>query len=77
MATCPHCLGALTEDHRCPRGRFSRVASALLPVLIGAVLGFVVVFVVQERPAVALVLAGSALGAVLATAVRQAIGRRM
>jgi hypothetical protein len=76
MATCPRCMGALTEHHRCPRGRFSRVTDALSSVLVGAGIGAVVVFALQERPAGALVLAGAALGAVLANALRQAIGPR-
>ena len=70
-------MGALTENHRCPRGRLSRIATAFMPVIVGTGLGFVAVFALQERPAGALVLAAGALGAVLATAVRQAIGPRM
>ena len=76
MATCPRCMGALTENHRCPRGRFSRVTDALTTVIIGSVIGGVLVFAVEERPAGALVVAAAALGAVLANAVRQAIGPR-
>ena len=74
MATCPRCLGALTENHRCPRGRFSKVTDALSTVAIGGVLGGVVPFVVVDQPAGALVLAAVALGAVLANAIRQAVG---
>ncbi len=69
-------MGALTEHHRCPRGRFSKITDALSTVMIGAVLGGVVVFVVVDQPAGALVLAAAALGAVLANAVRQALGPR-
>jgi len=76
MATCPRCMGALTENHRCPRGRFSKITDALSTVMIGAVLGGVLVFVVFEQPAGALVLAAAALGGVLANAVRQALGPR-
>lgn len=74
MATCPKCLGSLTENHRCPRGPLSRVADALLTIGIGGICGWLFVLFVEERPAGALILAAAALGAVLATAVRQAIG---
>ena len=67
-------MGALTENHRCPRGLFSRVTDALTTVCIGGVLGAAFTFVIDDRPAGALVLAAAALGAVLASAVRQAIG---
>ena len=43
-------------------------------VAIGGVLGGVLPFVVVEQPAGALVLAAAALGAVLANAIRQALG---
>ncbi len=77
MATCPRCLGALTENHRCPRrGILSRVTDALSWVLGGAVVAAILTYVLQENPAPALVLAAAALGAVLASAVRQAIGPR-
>jgi uncharacterized membrane protein len=69
-------MGALTENHRCPRGRFSKITDALSTVMIGAVLGGVLVFVVVDQPAGALVLAAAALGGVLANAVRQALGPR-
>ena len=77
MATCPRCMGALTENHRCPRGRFSRITDALTTVVIGSVIGGLAVFAIEEQPAGALVLAAAALGAVLATAVRQSIGPRL
>lgn len=76
MATCPRCMGALTENHRCPKGRFSRVTDALTTIVIGSVLGGLLVFAFEERPAGALVLAAAALGAVLANALRQAVGPR-
>jgi hypothetical protein len=76
MATCPRCLGALTDNHKCPKGAFSRVADAISTVGIGGVIGAAFVFVVDERPVGALVLAAAALGAVLAFAVRQAISGR-
>jgi hypothetical protein len=43
-------------------------------VAIGAALGAVFTFAIDDRPAAALILAAAALGAVLASAVRQAIG---
>jgi hypothetical protein len=73
MATCPKCFGALTENHKCPRGIFTRVTDALVTAAIGGVAGWLFVLVVEERPNGALILAAAALGAVLATAVRQAI----
>ena len=74
MATCPKCLGALTDDHKCPRGLLSRVTDALGTTAVGASAGWILVLLVEERPAGALIVAAAALGAVLATAVRQAIG---
>jgi hypothetical protein len=76
MATCPKCMGALTEHHRCPRGPISRLTDALSTVSVGAVLGAVLCYVMVERPLPALVLAAAALGGVLASAVRQAVGGR-
>jgi hypothetical protein len=70
-------MGALTENHRCPRGRFSRVTDALSTVAVGGVIGGLVVFAIEDRPAGALVLASAALGAVLASAVRQAVGPKI
>lgn len=67
-------MGALTENHRCPRGIFTRVGDAITTVSIGAVIGAIFTFALVERPAGALLLAAAALGAVLASAVRQAIG---
>ena len=67
-------MGALTENHRCPRSTWIyRISDAMLTVVIGSVLGGFVVFQVVAEPTGALVLAAAALGAVLAGAVRQAI----
>ena len=74
MATCPRCLGPLTENHRCPRGRFSRIGDALTTVAGGAVVGGLVPVIFSADAPLALVLAAAALGAVLANAVRQAMG---
>jgi hypothetical protein len=74
MATCPRCFGPLTEDHKCPQGPLRRVADAFVTFAIGGFAGWFVVLLLEERPAGALIVAAAALGAVLATAVRQALG---
>jgi hypothetical protein len=77
MATCPRCFGALTENHRCPRRSIvSAVVDALSTVGIGGLLGGVAALIINEQAPTALVIAAAALGAVLASAVRQAVGRR-
>jgi hypothetical protein len=73
MATCPRCMGPLTENHRCPRGRFSRIGEALSTVVGGAVVGGLIPVLFSVDAPMALVLAAAALGAVLANAVRQAM----
>ena len=67
-------MGALTENHRCPHGTFRRISEALSTVGVGSVIGALLTFAIDERPAPALVIAAAALGAVLANAVRQAVG---
>jgi hypothetical protein len=69
-------MGALTEHHRCPRGIFSRLTEALSTVIVGGGLGAMLCLALTERPAPALIVAVAALGAVLANAVRQAVGGR-
>jgi hypothetical protein len=77
MATCPRCFGALTENHRCPRRSIlTAITDALSTVAVGALLGGGVAIIINERAPTALVVAAAALGAVLASAVRQAVGRR-
>jgi hypothetical protein len=76
MATCPRCFGALTENHRCPKGPFSRITDALFTVAVGGIAGVTLTYVIEERPVPALLLAAAALGAVLASAVRQAVSGR-
>jgi hypothetical protein len=76
MATCPKCFGALTEHHRCPKGRLSRITDALSTVSIGGGIGIVLIYMIDERPVPALLVAAAALGAVLANAVRQAVSGR-
>ena len=74
MATCPRCLGPLTDDHQCGIGRFRRVRDSVSTVGVGGLIGAFLCFAFAERPVGALVLASAALGAVLAFAVRQAVG---
>jgi hypothetical protein len=70
-------MGALTEHHRCPRGPFHRLIDALSTVAVGALIGVAVLYTVfNEQPVPALVLAAAALGAVLTSAVRQAVNGR-
>jgi hypothetical protein len=76
MATCPNCLGPLTENHRCPHGLLRRITHAVWIVGTGGIGGALLTWVIWERPAPALVLAAAALGAVLANAFRDAVGRK-
>ena len=78
MATCPRCMGPLTEDHVCPQGGFfRRVFPALAIVGTGVLLGALSPWLFNERPTEALILASAALGGVLASAVREAVfGRK-
>jgi hypothetical protein len=69
-------MGFLTENHKCPGGVWSRLSKAMLTVFIGGGIGTMFVYAMEDRPVSALVLAGAALGAVLAMAIRQAIGGR-
>jgi hypothetical protein len=73
MATCPRCMGALTEHHRCPRGWLSRVTEALSTLSVGALIGVALCYSLEEHPVPALVVAAAALGSVLASALRQAV----
>jgi hypothetical protein len=50
------------------------VADAFVTFAIGGFAGWLAVLLFEERPAGALIIAAAALGAVLATAVRQALG---
>jgi hypothetical protein len=70
-------MGALTEHHRCPRGPFRRLAEALSTVAVGAFIGMVVLYAFDlEHVGPALWVAAAALGAVLTSAVRQAVTGR-
>ena len=77
MATCPKCLGPLTEHHKCPSGVFRRLSDAIVTVGIGGGIGAVLCFAIDDRPAGALIVAAAALGAVLASAVRQAVSGKI
>jgi uncharacterized membrane protein (DUF4010 family) len=54
----------------------SAIGDALTTFSVGGVIGGVVAIIINEQAPTALVLAAAALGAVLASAVRQAVGRR-
>ena len=73
MATCPKCLGPLTEDHRCPTRIFRRLTGAVLTLGGGALAGVLFSYVLAD-PDPALMLAAAALGAVLSSAIRRAVG---
>jgi len=55
---------------------WTRISKAMLTVGAGGFVGILVVYAIEDRPLAGLVLAGAALGAVLAMAIRQAIGGR-
>jgi hypothetical protein len=69
-------MGYLTENHRCPRGIFSRITDALSTLVIGALIGAVFYVAMVEKPVMSVTMAAAALGAVLAAGVRQAISGR-
>jgi hypothetical protein len=52
------------------------MADALSTVGVGGLLGGLMAVIINEQAPTSLVLAAAALGAVLASAVRQAVGRR-
>ena len=66
-------MGALTENHKCPPRVLRRVTDAVSTVGVGSVVGAILCFAIDDRPAGALVMATAALGAVLAYAIRQAV----
>lgn len=67
-------MGALTENHRCRRGRLTRLGDAMITILVGSSIGALLCYGIEERPTGPLIMATAALGAVLASAVRQALG---
>lgn len=61
MATCPRCLGALSEGHKCKPVWVKRLIRQSIPVLTGALLGgFVQILIDQSSkvPAIGLVIGG-------------------
>src|ERR1700751_2876640 len=75
MATCPKCLGALTEHHKCPRGPIHRVSDALLTAAIGGLIGWLLCLAIEERPATALIFGPAPPRASLRTSVRPSPAR--
>lgn len=73
MATCPRCMGPLTDTHRCPRSRSRRSASLAAVLMTGALVGVVACYGLVDQPHTVVVLAVAMLGALLAQAVRKAI----
>jgi hypothetical protein len=69
-------MGALTEHHRCPKGRFSRMGPVALTLGAGSAIGAVLCYAIEGQPPGSLVLSSAALGAVLAYAMRQAMTPR-
>jgi hypothetical protein len=53
------------------------VTDALSTIAVGSVIGVVLCYVLNDRPVPALLLAAAALGSVLTSALRQAIGGRV
>jgi hypothetical protein len=51
MATCPHCLGPLTDTHRCPRRRHVRAMMMALSALAGGASGFVTMAILDPGQA--------------------------
>jgi len=74
MATCPKCLGSLTENHRCPRtGRLSRILETSVALAAGGAAGVALCFAFASRPTGSLLLSSAALGAVLVQAFYDAV----
>lgn len=77
MATCPHCLGPLSDDHHCPRTWRRRVVRLIGPPLAGSVLGVVACYGLIDRPHVLVVVSSALLGGLLADALRRAVVSRV
>ncbi len=60
MATCPRCLGALSEGHKCKPVWVKRLIRQSIAVLTGALLGgFVQILIDQTKvPAIGFVIGG-------------------
>lgn len=66
-------MGPLTDDHRCPRGRSRGLVARVVTPVAGAVVGMALCYGLVDRPHSAVVLASAALGALLATSLKQAV----
>lgn len=49
MATCPHCRGHLTEDHRCPRSPARRLFETTLAAVGGGLAVMLVMSLVDPQ----------------------------
>jgi hypothetical protein len=60
MATCPRCLGPLSEGHRCKPVWIKRLVRQLVAILIGGGLGGLVQFLLDSAhlPAMGFVIGG-------------------
>ena len=60
MATCPRCLGPLSEGHRCKPVWIKRLIRQALAVIVGASLGGLVQFLIDPKnvPAIGFVIGG-------------------
>ena len=66
-------MGALTENHQCPRSRFWQTGKVVSVLGVGGIAGMALCYTVAENPAGLLVLSSTALGAVLAYAMKLAL----
>jgi hypothetical protein len=73
MATCPRCLGPLTDGHRCPRGRSRHGLTSVSLMAAGATTGATACYGLIDHPHGFVVLASALLGGMLARALREAI----
>ncbi len=73
MATCPRCLGPLTDDHRCPRTRSRHALWTVGVPLVGTIVGVFVCYGLIDRPHGVVVLCAAGLGGLLADALRRAL----
>jgi hypothetical protein len=66
-------MGPLTDDHRCPRGRSRRSLESALTMVVGGAIAAAACYVLVDTPHGAVVVAVTALGAILANALKQAV----
>jgi len=77
MATCPYCLGPLSDGHRCLRRRGWRTLRRAVVPVGGALLVVCGGYGLVERPHGAVALAAALLGGLLADAAARAISSRV